>query len=84
MSKHLEKFHIFHLCLDQHDSWCDKNYVWCDPNTVSRPAHWAVWHGGLGRPGSTGVEYWPPPPYGKNKLFLNEYLGIFMHILYFF
>ena len=84
MSKHLEKIHIFHLCLDQHDSWCDKNYVWCDPNTVSRPAHWAVWHGGLGRPRSASVVC-SPPHVEKNKLFLNEYLGIFKHFrAYFF
>ena len=30
-----------------------QNYVWCDPHI--RPAHWAVWCGGLGRSGSAGV-----------------------------
>ena len=78
MSKHLEKFHVIHLWLGQHDALCDPNYVWCDPHTVSRPTQWAVWHGGLGRPGSAGVVCWPPH-IEKNKLFLNEYLGIFMH-----
>ena len=78
MSKHLEKFHVIHLWLGQHDALCDPNYVWCDPHTVSWPTQWAVWHGGLGRPGSAGVVHWPPH-IEKNKLFLNEYLGIFMH-----
>ena len=78
MSKHLEKFHVIHLWLGQHDALCDPNYVWCDPHTVSRPTQWAVWHCGLGRPGSAGVVCWPPH-IEKNKLFLNEYLGIFMH-----
>ena len=46
--------------------------------TVSQPTQWAVWHGGLGRPGSAGVVV-DPPHIEKNNLFLNEYLGIFMH-----
>ena len=55
MSKHLEKFHVIHLWLGQHDALCDPNYVWCDPQTVSRPTQWVVWHGGWGRPGSACV-----------------------------
>ena len=80
MSKHFKKkIHVYiHLWLGQHDALCDPNYVWCDPHTVSWPTQWAVWHGGLGRPGSAGVVHWPPH-IEKNKLFLNEYLGIFMH-----
>ena len=50
MSKQLEKFHVIHLWLGQLDALCDPNHVWCDPHTVSWPAQWAVWHGGLGRP----------------------------------
>ena len=30
MLKHLEKFHVMHLWLGQHDALCDQNYVWCD------------------------------------------------------
>ena len=56
MSVHLEKFHVIHLWLGQHDGLCDQNYVWCDPHTVSWLALWAVWHGGLGRPRLAGVE----------------------------
>ena len=48
MSKLSEKFHVNHLWLYQHDVLCDQNYVFC-------LAQWAVWHGGLGRPGSAGV-----------------------------
>ena len=58
MSKHFKKkkIHVYiHLWLGQHDALCDPNYVWCDPHTVSWPTQWAVWHGGLGRPGSAGV-----------------------------
>ena len=43
----------------------------------------AVWHGGLGRPGSAGVVCWPPH-IEKNKLFLNEYLGIFRAYFFIF
>ena len=51
-----KKIHVYiHLWLGQHDALCDPNYVWCDPHTVSWPTQWAVWHGGLGRPGSAGV-----------------------------
>ena len=52
MSRHLEKFHVIHLWLGQHDALCDQNYVWCDPHTVSWPM--AAWQGILGRPGSAG------------------------------
>ena len=55
MSKNLEKFHVIHMWLGQHDALCDPNYLWCNPHTVSRPTQLAVWHGGLGRPGSAGV-----------------------------
>ena len=55
MSKHLKKLHDINLWLVQHDALCDQNYVWCDPHTVSWPAQWAVWRGGLGRPGSAAV-----------------------------
>ena len=61
MSKHLEKFYVIHLELGQHDVLCDPNYVWCNPHTVSWPTQLAVWHGGLGRPGSAGIVCWPTP-----------------------
>ena len=67
MSKHLEKFHVIHLWLGQHDALCDQNYVWCDPHTVAWPTKWAVWHGGLGRPGSAGVECCLPPNVEKTN-----------------
>ena len=69
MTKHLEKIHVIHLWLGQHDVLCDPNYV-CHGQ-----------HNGLcgmvvfGKPGSAGVVCWPPH-IEKNKLFLNEYLGI--------
>ena len=69
MSKHLEKFHVIHLWLGQHDALCDPNYLWCNPHTVSRPTQLAVWHGGLGRPGSAGVVCWPPPHIEKITCF---------------
>ena len=52
---HIEKFHVIHLGLCQHNVLCDPKYVWCDPHTVSQTTQWAVWLGGLGRPGSAGV-----------------------------
>ena len=53
MSKY---FMLFIYCwVGQHDALFDPNYVWCNPHTVSWPTQWAVWHGGLGRPGSAGV-----------------------------
>ena len=51
----MSKFHVIHLWLGQHDVLRDPNNVWCNPHTVSWPTQWAVWHGGLGRPGSAGV-----------------------------
>ena len=53
----MSKFHVIHLWLGQHDVLRDPNNVWCNPHTVSWPTQWAVWHGGLGRPGSAGIAY---------------------------
>ena len=53
MSKHLEKFHVIHLWLGQHEAMTQ--ILSGATHTLSRPTHWAVCHGGLGRPGSAGV-----------------------------
>ena len=38
MSKHLEKIHVIHLWLGQHDALCYQNNVWCDCDP-----HTALW-----------------------------------------
>ena len=59
MLKHLEKFHVIHLWLGQHEAMTQ--ILSGATHTLSRPTHWAVCHGGLGRPGSAGVVCCPPP-----------------------
>ena len=67
MSK--QKFQVIQIWLCQHDALCDLNYLGCNPHTVSQPTQWAVWHGGLGRPGSAGVVCWTPPILKKLVVF---------------
>ena len=86
MSKHLEKLHVIHLGLGQHDVLCDPNYKLC----VVQPTH-CVMANTMGCVawwfGQTWVSWYsmlPPPHIEKNKSLFNEYLGIFKAYLIIF
>ena len=82
MSKHFRKFHVIYLWLGKHDALCDQNM--CGVTTTLCHSQ---------QNGLCGEVVWvdlgqlvyyvaPPPNVEKNKLFLNECLGILMHKSY--
>ena len=63
----------------QHIAWCSQDSVWWGQHDGGCNQHnaWCSWHDGImGKPGTVSD---PPPYMEKNKLILNQYLGIFMH-----
>ena len=86
MPKHLEKFWCWpniscHTLYGQHEAQCSRQNAWCGWHNAWCGQHNA-WCGQR-----NACEVWwvgqnqslTPPHMAKNKLLLNEYLGIFMH-----